>query len=167
MQWKHCKIIGVGGAGCNFIDACQTTAILSPRSGWSNELICVDASTEILHEFLVTFSAWLFDADSVILVAGVGGETGSRFMPMMARLAREAGAFATAAVIMPFDWEGDWRTGRASSALRQVEQEADLVRYFSNQELMNSLGDQVTQTEFYSIQEKYIASFIRDLLGKG
>lgn len=37
-----------------------------------------------------------FDADVVVLVAGLGGETGSSFILMMARLAREAGAFTAA-----------------------------------------------------------------------
>jgi len=39
----------------------------------------------------------------VFLVAGLGGGTGSGVTPIMARLAREAGALTVAAVVMPFE----------------------------------------------------------------
>lgn len=163
---KHCRIIGIGGAGCNFLYACQSTDILPPASGWTTELIGMKAKHETVNEFIATFSAWLFDADVVVLVAGLGGETSSSLMPVMARLTRAAGAFTTAAAIMPFDFEGAWRTRISVSALRQLEQEADLVMQFSNQTLIDSLGDHVTQAEFFAIQDKNIARNIGDLLKK-
>lgn len=165
-QPKHCRIIGVGGAGCNFLDACQSTDILPPASGWTTELIGIDAEHETVSEFIATFSAWLFDADVVVLVAGLGGETSSSLMPVMARLARAAGAFTTAAAIMPFDWEGNGRTRRAATTLRQLEQESDLVVHFSNQTLGDSLGDKITPAELFAIQDKNIARNMGAVLDK-
>lgn len=56
----------------------------------------------------------LADTDVVFLVAGLGGGTGSGVMPIMAGLAREAGALTVAAVVTPFGWQG-WRTSGAAN----------------------------------------------------
>jgi cell division protein FtsZ len=153
-QSKHCKIIGIGGAGCNFIDAFKFTGTLSPALGWTTELIGIDADSETVREFIATFAAWLFDADVVVLVAGLSGSTGSRVLSAMAKLAKETGAFVIAAVIMPFDLEGSLRTLGAATALHQIEQEADVVLHFSNQTLLVSLGDIVSLDELFLVQDR-------------
>lgn len=166
MQSKQCRFIGIGAAGCNFIAACQSGGILSPVSGWTIELMGIDANRETVREFISTFSAWLFDADAIVMVAGLGGDAGSSFMPMMTRLAHETCSSTTVAAIMPFDWEGSGRTRRAATTLRQVARDADLVMHFSNQTLMDSLGDQATLAEHFALQDKNIACNISDLLRK-
>jgi cell division GTPase FtsZ len=163
---KSCKIIGIGGAGCNFIEACEGTGILLAASEWTLELVGLTSHRDALSEFIVTFSAWLFDADAVVLVAGLGGETGSRFIPVMTRLVRDSGVFVATAAILPFDWEGNSRTQRANVALQLVAQDGGEVLRFSNQELMDSLGEHITQTEFFEAQDQRIRDGIARMLDR-
>lgn len=159
---RRCKVIGIGGAGCNFIEACEGTGILPAASEWTLELVGLARNRDTLSEFIASFSAWLFNADAVVLVAGLGGETGSRFMPVMTRLVRDSGFFVATATILPFAWEGDSRTQRANVALQLVAQDAGVVLRFSNQELMDSLGEHITQTELFEAQDQRI----RDGIGR-
>lgn len=110
--------------------------------------------------------AMLADTDVVFLVAGLGGGTGSGVIPIMTRLAREAGAFTVAAVVTPFGWEG-WRTpANSDTAINHLNREADLVVSFSNQELMDVTGDGITQDDFFASQNQRIADSILGLMDK-
>jgi cell division GTPase FtsZ len=161
---KHCKIIGVGGAGRNFIRACEDDDTLPATSRWSTEWLGINNDhPETAREFISTFAGWLFDSDVVVLVSGLSGTTASE-LPTMAKLARETGAYVMAVVILPFDWEGVARTKRAVNALCQIEQEADIVLRFSNQALMDSLGEQITLAELFDVQNQRIGHGIRAVL---
>jgi cell division protein FtsZ len=101
--------------------------------------------------------------DIVILVAGLGGGTGSGIAPYIARLARDAGVLTIAAVTMPFDFEGR-RHKTADTAIKRLRCHALLVFRFSNQELARELGDNALMTAIYEVQTLRIALWLRDLL---
>ena len=82
----------------------------------------------------------LVGADMVVLVAGLGGEMGSRIAPTVALLAREAGIFTVAAAITPFDYETA-RCQTARTAIRYLRCEADLVMEFSNEDWSQGRDD--------------------------
>ena len=107
--------------------------------------------------------AVLGNTDMVFLVAGLGGGTGSGVTPIMARLAREVGAVTVAAVVTPFEWEGE-RNRTANAAISHLNREADLVVCFSNQELMDVAGDTITQEDFFARQNQRIAVCLRGLM---
>lgn len=192
------KIIGVGGAGCNFIDTIR--ASLDPHK-YANrtELVCIDLGAQNLPPVesldesvmcglsLKTVSLALYGAGgrvntaraaalrnidllnaavngagTVILVAGLGGGTGSGILPIIARLAQDSGAVTIAIVVMPFDFEG-LRNAKAKIALSSLERELDLVMPFSNQELGNSMGDGALLSDIYSQQEQRIIATVRRL----
>ena len=106
----------------------------------------------------------LASTEVVFLVAGLGGGTGSGVCPIMARLAREAGALTVAAVLTPFDWEGEQRDRNADIALKHLNREADLVVRFSNQGLQKDVGDDITMDDFFAVQNKRIAVCLRSLM---
>ena len=105
-------------------------------------------------------------ADAVMLVAGLGGGTGSGVAPMMARLARSAGATTAAAVNLPFDWEGKRRSRNANVAVKYLQREGALVKQFSNEELLKITGDDITQEDFFDAQNQRIAACIHAFLEK-
>lgn len=59
----------------------------------------------LLHQAIL--AEMLSGADIVVLLAGLSGGTGSGLSPIMARLARAAGVVTVAAVVTPFDFEGN------------------------------------------------------------
>lgn len=198
---RSCKIIGIGGAGCNFVQAASRSGAIPASSEWVPEFICIDLDLDVLNYVdtdnaamtgcspirtlsLATLGAagrvnraraaalrkrdalraLLVDTEVVFLVAGLGGSTGSGVVPIMAKLAREAGALTVVAVVTPFDWEGGRRTPISDTAISHLNREADLVLCFSNQELMDVTGDGIDQGTFFDLQNQRIADSLRGLV---
>ena len=114
------------------------------------------------HRYLL--APLLAKADIVILVAGLGGGTGSGMAPYIARLARGAGAVTIAVVTLPFDFEGRRRRATASVAIKRLRSRAEFVLTFSNQELGDSMGDTVQLADIYAQQGCRIAKWSRQFL---
>jgi len=65
--------------------------------------------------------------DTVFILAGLGGRTGSWMSAAVARAAKEAGAMVFAFVTLPFDCEGSVRFSKARQALERLEAVCDFV----------------------------------------
>jgi cell division protein FtsZ len=106
-------------------------------------------------------------ADAVMLVAGLGGGTGGGVSPVMARLARHAGATIAAAVGLPADFEGKRRSRNADTAVRYLQRETDDVKQFSCEELLGEMGgamSDTTQDGLFAAQDQRIAAYIHTFL---
>jgi cell division GTPase FtsZ len=58
------------------------------------------------------------------------------------------------------------RNRTAGTAISHLKREADLVVRFSNQKLMEVLGDDVTQDDFFTRQNQRIAVCVRGLMDR-
>jgi len=65
------------------------------------------------------------EADLVIIVAGLGGGTGSGAVPRVAKCARESGAHVMAIVALPFTWEAENRKENADVAVQRLQVETN------------------------------------------
>src|SRR5262249_57216058 len=65
------------------------------------------------------------DADMVFITAGMGGGTGTGSAPVVARLARAAGALTVAVVSKPFQFEGRRRLRQADEGLSELRARVD------------------------------------------
>ena len=74
-------------------------------------------------------------ADLVLILAGMGGGTGTRFAPLVASIARQAGALAVAVVTKPLGFEPHQGQRQAVEGIRALEGEADTVIVISNDRL--------------------------------
>ncbi|PYJ75361.1 MAG: cell division protein FtsZ, partial [Verrucomicrobia bacterium] len=81
----------------------------------------------------------LADARMIFICAGLGGGTGSGAAPYVAQLAREAGSLVVAFVTLPFSFEGKRRAAQAREALARLNQVANTVICFEN----DQMGDMV------------------------
>jgi cell division protein FtsZ len=201
-QARSCKIICIGGGGCNFVLAAAHSGAALVSAKWKPEVVCIDLSLDKINEVdainsaipgvssiktlslgklggaggnasiarasalqqLGTLRALVADAELVLLVASLGGGTGSAVAPIIARLAREAGALTGAVVTMPFQFEGERRGRQADAAIRHLNRETDRVLLFSNEALMATIGDDVTQDVFFAVQNRRIALGISSLI---
>ena len=198
-QARSCKIIGIGGAGCNLVVALRASNALS-QFGAVLDYVSVDLGPHALRsvEFasdddpalppiktlmLAPFgdggrvnaasAAYLRQRailaelvtgpDMVVLVAGLGGGTGSIFTPITAGLASKTGALTVAAVVTPFDYEGV-RNRRADAVIDQLQCEADLVLAFSNEEWANRYSDDTPLFDVFAGLERQIAMNVRGLI---
>jgi len=86
----------------------------------------------------------------VFLIAGLGGGCGTGAAPVIARLARDAGALVLAIVTTPFDFEGSLRRFNAEQGLKELRSAADAVIVLPNQRLRALLDDRTTATDTFA-----------------
>lgn len=87
-------------------------------------------------------------ADMVFIAAGMGKGTGTGASPVIARLAKEAGALTVAIVTRPFSFEGKERTTNAVGGLNELIDCVDALMIVSNDKLLYSSGNIATDKAF-------------------
>jgi cell division protein FtsZ len=78
----------------------------------------------------------LRQVDLLVLVAGLGGGTGSGAVPVITRIAREAGSLVLAMVTMPFAFEGKKIAKVAEESLKRIRTHADAIVRIPNERLI-------------------------------
>lgn len=78
----------------------------------------------------------LRQSDLLVVVAGLGGGTGSGALPVITRIAREAGTLILCMVTMPFAFEGKAITRKAEEALKKLRTHADAIIRIPNETLV-------------------------------
>jgi cell division protein FtsZ len=96
-------------------------------------------------------------ADLVFVVAGLGGGTGTGAAPVVARIAREAGALVLGIVVLPFDCEGAPRHARAAKGLHQLKTVADAVIAIPNQKLLRLIDEKTSLVEAFKLTNDLVA----------
>jgi cell division GTPase FtsZ len=105
-------------------------------------------------------------ADIVILVAGLGGGTGSGASPILAAMAKDAGAHTLAVVVTPFNWELG-RYPNAFNAIKALRNHCDYMVALSNQAAGDAMGDNATLEDVFRQQVKDGADSLRMLIRLG
>jgi cell division protein FtsZ len=77
----------------------------------------------------------LVDSDMVFITAGLGGGTGSGAAPIVAQLAKEAGALTIGVVTKPFTFEGAKRKLIAEKAAEELKAQVDTLITIPNDRL--------------------------------
>jgi cell division protein FtsZ len=90
------------------------------------------AAEETQEEILET----LRDSDMVFIAGGMGGGTGTGATPVVARLAKEAGALTVGVVTKPFSFEGQQRMRAAEEGIQALKDEVDAIIIIPNDRLL-------------------------------
>ncbi len=151
-------IVGLGGAGANILQcfggssadnvrlcimslderlgrSCGNVEFIQLGSGLSRGLGSggdPDVGARAALESREQIAPLLQDSRLLVMVAGLGGGTGSGTAPVLARMAREAGLFLVSVLVMPFAFEGRRRREQAEHALEEVAALSDIVFCFEN-----------------------------------
>lgn len=113
------RFVHLGGEGASF-----TAAGGRPEAGRG----AMERSREQMEEMLSGISV-------LVIVAGLGGGTGSGAAPLLAEWAKRAGVYVVSVVIMPFSFEGEPRRERAQEALQAVDAHSDICLCFENDQM--------------------------------
>lgn len=191
-----CKIIDIGGAGCNLAFALRESKILN-RAGAELSYVGIDLGP---HSFEFVEAAndanpslapintlmlapvraggrvnaaraaclshrailadMLAGSEIVVLLAGLGGGTGSGITPYMARAARAAGAVTIATVVTPFDFEGV-RNRRSDAVVAHLQRDTDLVMAFPNEEWLNRFSGDTPLLDIFDALDRHIAASVQ------
>jgi cell division protein FtsZ len=180
-------VVGAGGAGCNTITRLTEIGI----SGATTIAVNTDAKhlgiTKAHKKILIgkqltkglgaggypeigkqaalesknDLKAVLADTDLVFLTCGLGGGTGTGSLPVIAKIAKEAGAITIAATTLPFKLEGA-RIAKAEEGLAALRQVCDTVIVIENQKLLKLAGDMPLKSAF-GIADDLIAMMIKGI----
>jgi cell division protein FtsZ len=86
----------------------------------------------------------LAGADMVFITAGMGGGTGTGAAPIVARIAKQAGALAIGVVTKPFTFEGTRRREVAEDGLAKLKDQVDTLIVIPNDRLLEVSDKKVT-----------------------
>ncbi len=74
-------------------------------------------------------------SDMVFITAGMGGGTGTGASPVVAKLAKNAGALTIAIVTKPFEFEANKRISQADKGIQELTEEVDSIIVIPNDRL--------------------------------
>jgi len=161
-QYTIIKVVGVGGGGNNavnrMIDAglravdfvAVNTDLQALASSQATQTLQVGAKLtrglgaganpevgrEAAEESLEELKALFQGVDMVFVTAGMGGGTGTGAAPVVARLAREAGALTVGVVTKPFTFEGRRRLTVAEEGITTLREQVDTLIVIPNDRLL-------------------------------
>jgi cell division protein FtsZ len=95
----------------------------------------------------------LIDVDMVFITAGMGGGTGTGAAPVVARIAKEAGALTVAVVTKPFAFEGSRRMHVAEAGIEKLRKEVDTLIVIPNQRLLDVVDRKMTLLEAFKVAD--------------
>jgi cell division protein FtsZ len=117
-----------------------------------------DAARESIQELKES----LKDADMCFVCAGMGGGTGTGASPIIAQVAKEAGAIVIGTVTMPFKIERA-RIDKAEFGLQKLRQVSDTVIVIDNNRLVQIAGNLPVQQAF-AVANELIATMIKGIV---
>ena len=107
--------------------------------------------------------AMLTDYDLLVLVASLGGGTGTGAAPVLAQIAREEGLLTLAYVTTPFAFEGTRRQEQAQEGMALLRQQADAVICLPNERLHAMLPEGTPLAEAFDFVDRMMGAGIRGL----
>lgn len=177
------KVIGVGGGGGNAISSMIDTGSISgvefvavntdaqvllnskaPTKLQIGEKLTkglgVGGNPEIgrqaAEESVERIKELLVDTDMVFVTAGMGGGTGTGAAPVVAQLAREAGALTIGVVTKPFAFEGTRRMVAAEDGVERLKETTDTLIVIPNQRLMDVIDRKMTLLEAFKVVDSVL-----------
>ena len=102
-------------------------------------------------------------ADMVFVTAGMGGGTGTGAAPVVAQLAREAGALTVGVVTKPFLFEGRQRARRAEQGLRMLGEHVDTLITIPNEKLMSLADDELTFVDAFRKADEVLYQAVKGI----
>ncbi len=93
----------------------------------------------------------LKDTDMVFLTCGLGGGTGSGASPIVAEIAREAGALTVAVVTRPFTFEGPQRKAIADKAYEELSHSIDTIITIPNDRVLQIIDKKTSLLDAFKI----------------
>ena len=181
------KVVGVGGGGCNAVNRMVEARIQGVQFVGVNTdaqaLMRCEAESRIRIGERITrglgvggdpergrqaaeesrdeLKEAVKDADMVFITAGMGGGTGTGAAPVLAQVAKDAGALTVAVVTRPFSFEGAKRKGFADQGVTALQQEVDTLIVIPNDRLLALADEKTTVVESFLMADDVLRQGIQ------
>jgi cell division protein FtsZ len=108
-------------------------------------------------------------ADMVFVTCGMGGGTGTGGAPIVAEVAKEAGALTIGVVTKPFSFEGSQRKAIAAEGLENLRERVDALITISNDRLLQIIDRKTTLINAFRVVDDVLRQGVQgisDLISK-
>ena len=183
------RVVGVGGAGGNAVDrmieaglqgvefiAINTDMQDLERSKASHRIqighnvtkgLGAGANPEVgfqaIEEDREQVTEALSGSDMVFVTAGMGGGTGTGAAPVVAEIAREAGALTVGTVSKPFVMEGLPRMRNADAGIKALKGAVDTLIVIPNQRLLTISSEETTLRDAFQMADDVLLQATRGI----
>ncbi|TMK61878.1 MAG: cell division protein FtsZ [Actinobacteria bacterium] len=102
-------------------------------------------------------------SDMVFIAAGAGGGTGTGAAPVVARIAREAGALTVGIITRPFGFEGSRRAQQAERGVEDLGAEVDTMIVIPNSRLLSVLDKRVSMVDAFRMADDVLRQGVQGI----
>ncbi|MFH2013927.1 MAG: cell division protein FtsZ [Patescibacteria group bacterium] len=183
------KVIGVGGGGGNAVSRMASSGIKGVNFAAANtdvQALHNNKSREKIHigkvltrglgagmnpgiglqaaeENKEDIKDSLKGIDMVFITGGLGGGTGTGAMPLIAELAREAGALTVGVVTKPFSFEGAQRSKIAEQGLLELKDKVDTLIVIPNDRLLHIIDKKISLLNAFEIVDDVLKQAVQGI----
>ena len=188
-QFARMKVVGIGGAGGNAVNRMIqerlvgveflsiNTDVQALSSSEAHRKIQIgrtltrglgsgskpDVGREAVVENRDDVAEALQGADMVFVTCGMGGGTGTGAAPVVAEIAREAGALTVGIVSKPFTFEGRRRMQVAEEGIDELKQVVDTLIVVPNERLRDVVEKGTTIQEAFRVADSVLLNATRGI----
>ena len=105
----------------------------------------------------------LHGADMVFITAGMGGGTGTGAAPVIANIAKEAGALTVGVVTKPFNFEGKKRRKNADKGISELKEAVDTLICIPNQRLLYVANETTTMLDCFKKADEVLYQAVKGI----
>ena len=102
-------------------------------------------------------------SEMVFVTAGMGGGTGTGASPIVAEVAKEAGALTIGVVTKPFGFEGRRRVAQAEEGIQRLQEKVDTLIVIPNDRLLEACDEKATVEEAFRIADDILLQGIQGI----
>jgi cell division protein FtsZ len=184
------RVVGIGGAGANAIDAMKRARMRGVeyvavntdvgalnRSSASTKIVIGRSTTGGLgaggdvgigqaaaRESAEAIAQALNGSDLIVIVAGLGGGTGSGAAPVVAEIARERGVLTVGVVTRPFAFEGFRKSRVAHDAEAALAGLVDAVATIPNDQVRATAPAEVTVEDAFGAIDDVVHRSVAEIV---
>lgn len=183
------KVVGVGGAGNNVVNrmvADGTKGVEFVAINTDKQVLSVstadqkiqigeklthgqgagsnpDVGRQSAEENRNNITKIFEDTDMVFITAGMGGGTGTGAAPIVADIARDAGALTVGVVTKPFTFEGKRRMVQAEAGVKEMLGKVDSLLVIPNDRLKYATDQKVTMINAFEIADDVLRQAVTSI----
>ena len=102
-------------------------------------------------------------SDMVLVTAGEGGGTGTGGAPIIAKIAKDAGALTVGVVTRPFSFEGKRRAMQADEGIENLRKEVDTLIVIPNDRLLSISDRSISAPEAFKTADQVLLSGVQGI----
>ena len=122
-----------------------------------------DRGREAALEVQDAIGAALAGADMVFVTAGMGGGTGTGAAPIIADIAKKAGALTVGVVTKPFLFEGNRRRKQAETGIDDLRAAVDTLIVIPNQRLLSVAGESMSLADAFKRADEVLLNAVQGI----